>query len=255
MTPTTVLNVRDQLIPVELERPTQIGSMSEYVHNYAALSQAKRDFLNVLATCFASVLVFGLMLDVNLLAAVGLLQLIHFNIVRLQRQANLHDVIKLLLDHFGDENIQVTANVRTSTSKIDLFVKLADKRRFAIMFRTHGKARIFWREKEQNFAAIKRSSLGWRYWNSPNLTIEQLKTVIDLFKQKHPLLGITNSERSKPVTKVIVLTGETLLHPDRNPSHLWCNFGRTKALKVYRGGGAYVIEQTSLIDFLSSPDE
>lgn len=258
MTPTAVLNaceqlIPDQLVPVEPDNSTQIISISEYVHNYAALAQAKRDFVNALVTCLASVLVFGLMLDINLLAAVGLLQLIHFNVVRLKRIAKLHDVIKLLLDRFGDENIQVTANVRTNTTKIDLFVKFPDKRRFALMLRTHGKVRIYWREDREKFIAV--SSKSHVAWDAPNYAIDNLKTVIDLVKQKHLILGGTTAERNKPINKVIVLTEETTIHASRNPAHLWHKFGRTKALRVYRGGSAYVIEQSSLIDFLLPPLE
>lgn len=161
-------------------------------------------------------------------------------------------VMKMLLEKFGDDGIKITPRVATDTTIIDLFIKMPDKRSFALMLRSNGESLVRWREDKQQFYASKKGK-GSRVWSSPTNAIEQLKSVTYLNKQKSPILGTSSNERKKFITKAIVLLGGTQIDRSFNPE-LLNDFGRTRVLTICNNGLTHLVQKDNLIDFLLLPE-
>lgn len=161
-------------------------------------------------------------------------------------------VMEMLLEHFGDEGIKITPRVNTDTAIIDLFLKMPDKRSIALMLRSNGECLVRWREDRKQFVATRKGK-GARAWSSPTNAIEQLKSVAYLSKQKSPILGATNTERKKFITKAIVLLGGTQFDCNSTPE-LLTDFGRAKVLTICDNSLTHLVQKDHLIDFLFLPE-
>ena len=169
------------------------------------------------------------------------------------RETRLFTTTKMLIDRFG-EDIKITLGVNTNTDIIDIFIKMSDKRSFALMLRSNGASFIRWRADRQELFSRKQGRKGTQSWASGTRAIEQLKSTLYLRKQKSPILGSSSSERSKPITKAIVLTGRTRL--DRNNStELLVKFGRADVLQVKTDLLTYVVQREDLVNFLLPPEK
>lgn len=172
-------------------------------------------------------------------------------LIRIKR---FFEISIILIKHFGS-NIQISLDVQTDLNILDVFLKMPDKRSFALMLRSNGASYVKWRKDKEEFYCRKPGKDGIKKWSSPTSAIEQLQKVTTALKQnKDPLLGTTRTERNRPITKVIVFTSETKL--DRNnPPELWTDFGQAKALKIDTSVLIYAIDQDNLINFLLPPIE
>ncbi|MCY7337800.1 MAG: hypothetical protein LH613_16570 [Chamaesiphon sp.] len=172
-------------------------------------------------------------------------------LIRIKR---FFEVTIMLNKHFGSD-IQISLDVQADMNILDVFLKMPDKRSFALMLRSNGTSYVKWRKDKQEFYCRKPGKDGIKKWSSPTSAIKQLQQVTTVLKQnKDPLLGTTRTERNRPITKVIVFTSETKL--DRNnPLDLWTDFGQAKALKIDTGVLIYAIDQDNLINFLLPPLE
>lgn len=181
------------------------------------------------------------------------------------RMDRLISIIKMLLDHFGDDGIKVTLRVKTQerfgegkeeekrNNIIDFFIKMPDGRSFALVLRSNGETFVKWREDKQSFYVQKKGRKGMNKWHSMDSAIENLRSTIELKHQKSPLLGTSRSDRNRPINKAIVLCGNTKIANTNSPD-LWVDFGLAKALRIYKDSLTYVVEQASLIEFLSLPE-
>ena len=159
--------------------------------------------------------------------------------------------MEMLLDEFQDEEIIIIPRVKGADGIIDLFVKTADKRYFAIMLRSNGDSRIKWKKDRQQFFALgkRRNS----QWGKLELLGDELnRIVLDFKKEKNPIVGFTNAERNRAFTKVIALTGQTRLDPNNDPD-LVISFGRTTALRITTKSTYYVVNLADLGNFIKKP--
>jgi hypothetical protein len=237
---------------------TQTGE-DEYLRNYAALAQLKIEYdrwqkvlvtAGVIAVDALSITVPGS--QVLSLSELGLdLASLEF-IARLDR---LYLVTKMLLDHFGDEGIIITPRVKTSEGTIDLFIKMPDRRSFALMLRSSGEKLVKWREDKQAFFVRSKKKTGSKEWISARKCLDQLDKASRLLrKEKSPVLGKSSDDRNSFITKTIVLTSKTQIDPNTDPA-CFRTFGRvTNVLSIKSVVRACVVESKDLIDFISLPD-
>lgn len=176
-----------------------------------------------------------------------------FTLEYMVRVRRIYTVTKMLLECFEDEGITITLRVKTNLAIIDLFVKMPDRRSFALLLRSNGNGAVKWREDKQKFFIYKVGKKP-RKWDSMTRTIEQLKSTIYLKDLKSPLLGTSRADRNRPINKVVVLCSSTTIHPDHAPE-FWSEFGRTRALQIYKDGLTCIIEQQKLTNFLLPPQK
>ena len=159
--------------------------------------------------------------------------------------------MEMLLNEFKEEGITITPRIKGNDGIIDLFVKTADGRYFALMLRSNGDSRIKWRKDRQQFYTLGRGRNS--QWGRLELLGEQLnRIVLSLKKEKHPVVGLTNGERNKAFTKVVVLTGKTRLDQNNDPD-LVVPFGCTTALRITAKSTYYVINLADLGNFVKKP--
>lgn len=166
-------------------------------------------------------------------------------------------VTEMLLTAFGKEGITVTPRVKTDLGIIDLLVKMPDRRTFAFTLRSKGDSWVKWREDRQNFFAVTRRRGGTRItkWSDLIKLGQNLNEMtLVLKKQKNPLLGVSNTERNKIVTKAIVLTSKTRVDPNNDPA-LFVNFGRAKVLRVHVESFIHILNLEDLANFLRDPEK
>jgi hypothetical protein len=158
-------------------------------------------------------------------------------------------VTKILINYFKNDQITVTPGIINDLGNIELFVKTKDKRSFALSLRSNGKSRIRWRVDKQNFYTYRDNGSNL----TENITYQANKlseSVTKLINSRSGILGRSARERRKPVTKAIILLGETKLDPKNDPA-LWCKFGKTeKVIKVITDGLVYMLAIDDLTDFL-----
>jgi hypothetical protein len=160
-------------------------------------------------------------------------------------------VMEILLNEFETEGITVIPRVKGDDGTIDLFVRTADRRYFALMLRSNGDSRIKWRKDRQQFFTIGKGKNST--WGNLELLGDKLnRIVLNLKKEKNPIVGLTNAERNKAFTKVIVLTGKTRLDQNNDPE-LLVPFGRTTALRITTKSTFYVVNLADLANFLRMP--
>jgi hypothetical protein len=176
-----------------------------------------------------------------------------FTLEYMVRVKRIYNVTKMLLERFEDEGITITLRVQTNLAIIDLFVKMPDRRSFALLLRSNENGAVKWREDKQKFFIYKVGKKP-RKWDSMTRTIEQLKSTIYLKDLKSPLLGTSRADRNRPINKVVVLCSSTTIHPDHAPE-FWSEFGRTRALQIYKDGLTCIIERQNLTDFLLPPQK
>jgi hypothetical protein len=176
-----------------------------------------------------------------------------FTMEYIMRVRRIYAVTQMLLECFEDEGITITLRVQTNLAIIDLFIKMPDRRSFALLLRNNGDGAVKWREDKQKFFIYKVGKKPCK-WDSMTRTIEQLKSTIYLKDLKSPLLGTSRADRNRPINKVVVLCGSTTIHPDHAPE-FWSEFGRTRTLQIYKDGLTCIVEQQKLTNFLLPPEK
>jgi hypothetical protein len=168
----------------------------------------------------------------------------------LTRVHRLYSVAKMLLDHFGDDGITITLRVKTSSTVIDLLVRMPDKRIFALAIRGSENTSVRWHENHQQFYVKKQGKKAKK--SEPfTRTIGKLNTIIDLKKEKSPLMGTSSSERNAPIIKAIVLAPGAKIAA--NSQQLRTEFGAASVLKIKTTSTTYVVEYDELTNFLLIP--
>lgn len=231
------------------------GKSGEYLQNYEALAKLKEEVFTLYKS-YLAVAGFSLTsLIFSPLASLGFATLLsagasleYFRVI-----ARLHDTMKMLLEHFGDDAIKITPRVRTNSAIIDLLVRTADKRMFALIIRSSECNSVIWREAYQQFYVTKK---GKNVKKSDPLTraMDDLQTIVDLKKERHPLMGITSVERNVPLIKAIVLAPGAKIAASNSPE-IQREFGEAKVLKIQTTSITYVVECDSLVKFLLPPQK
>ena len=134
---------------------------------------------------------------------------------------------------------------------IDLIVRTADGRYFALLLRSNGESKVLWRADRQEFYTVRKVAKS--KWSGLELSGERLNRMMLFLKQeRNPLVAINNIERKKGFTKVVMLTGKTRLDPNNDPA-LMVKFGRTTALRMSDTSTYYLVDRANLGDFLRKP--
>ena len=173
----------------------------------------------------------------------------------------LISIIEMLLESFKDE-ITIIPKVQSGAGKIELFVKTIDGRLFAFESRSKGISRVKWREDRQAFYISSRQKNGkarthqWAELSSIAKNLNQ--SVLNLKKEKNEIMGTSNRQLSKPVTRAIIFTGKTEIDPN-NDLELFMDFGKhkkddKKVLRVATENMIFLVNQDDLVDLLMLPD-
>ena len=162
-------------------------------------------------------------------------------------------VMEMLLEEFKDEGITITPRVKTNSGMIDLIIRTIDGRYFALLLRSNGDSTVLWKEDRQQFYTVRgrrRSK-----WSGIELSGERLNSMmLSLKEERNPLVAISNIERKKGFTKVVVLTSKTRVDLNNDPDR-FTHFGRTTALRMVGKSTYYLVDRTNLADFLKKPIE
>lgn len=227
------------------------GEKNEYFQNREAVDRLKAE-----CDLLAKGAIFGASLSPSLLfvpVPISLAGLAGLTLTTeyLTRVHRLYLVAHMLLDNFSDDGIEMTLRVRTNSAIIDLLVRMPDKRIFALIVRGRENTSVKWREDRQQFFVTKKGKNAKR---SDPLTraMDELQTIVDLKKDKHPLMGITSAERNVPLMKAIVLAPGAKIAASNSPE-IQTDFGESKVLKIKTTSVTYVVECDELVKFLSTP--
>lgn len=235
---------------------------SGYLTNLEALEylKEKRDFwydfsiLSMAATSVAVLFSLGLASGVAAAALKTLATVASFDRLIL--------IIELLLEAFKNE-ITIIPKVKTDAGKIELFVKTNDGRLFAFESRSKGTSQIKWRQEHQDFLILSSQKNGktrTQKWAELSTIGANLNTsVLALKKQKNEIVGKTNTQLRKPVTRAIILTGKTEIDPN-NDEALFADFGKLKKedrklLRVAAENTVFLLNQDDLVNFLLPKDK
>jgi hypothetical protein len=231
------------------------GEKDVYLQNWDAVNQLDREsdlLAKSIISGYGTSAILTLLSAINLgwFLVIGILTNAFFSQEYIWRVRRLAIVARAILERYGNDNMVVTPRVKTGNATIDLLVRMPDKRMFALAIRSSkDTSSVIWREDRQEFFIIKKGRSAKR---AVALTkaIDSLQTIFDLKKVKHPLLGVTNSERTAPLTKAIVLApGAKIVAFDDSP--LWKEFGTARVLQIRTVAGVvYVVEADDLINFL-----
>lgn len=226
------------------------GEEGEYLQNDKALVKLKDEIIILLKSYGAIfALSFGGLIF-SPLAPLGFATLLsagksfeYFRVI-----TRLYDTMKMLLDSLILGGITITPRVRTSKVIIDLLVRMPDRRMFALLIRSSEGNSVIWREDSQRFYVAKKGK-SVKKFDLLTRAMDDLQTIVDLKKEKHPLMGVTSSERSAPLVKAIVLAPGAKISIDSNR----VAFGNAQVLKIKTTSTTYVVEYEDLVDFLSVP--
>jgi hypothetical protein len=241
-------------------RSLYTGKKDEYLQNNEALESLKIECDSLIAQAAISIGISSIAISLMpmfppiALAALFVGGLSGEYLIRVGR---LYEVTKLLLEHFGNEGIKITPRVKTAEGIIDLFIKMPDKRAFALTLRSKGTAQVKWREDRQDFCISQKGNKGKKKinkWSDLLKESQKSEKIVRILKQqKSQILGTSNTERNKSVIKAIVLLGKTEIDSNNNPS-LFVDFGKARVLRVQTSVVTYVVNQGDLINFLLPPE-
>jgi hypothetical protein len=169
------------------------------------------------------------------------------------RFSRLCKAVEMLYQEFGDDGIKIALEVKTDFGIIDLFVKMPDKRSFALILRTNGENFIQWQQREnrQGFYIFRKGKGCFKSWDTTMKILENFSDQTSwLQKTKSPVLGASSAERKKPIIRAIVLTGGTRLGKIHQDPATKVDFGQTKVVKIETDYTTYLLESEDLIKFL-----
>lgn len=160
--------------------------------------------------------------------------------------------MEMLLDEYGEAGITITPRIETKEGLIDLIIKTADGRYFALMLRSNGESRVRWREDRQQFFVIRKG--GKPKWSGINLLGDKLNSmIVSLKEEENHLVGDSKKQRKKGLIRAIVLVGKTTIDPNNDPQHL-VTVGHATALRICGATTYFLVNQKDLVKFLKKPD-
>lgn len=230
----------------------------KYLQNYEALAELKnkQSIYDRAAMLLSGALAVGSTTGNFVVAGIGAAALATTGRLS-QPSYRLISIIELLLEHYGKEGITITPDVKTELGTINLLVRMPDKRTFALTLKSKSHALIRWNAEANNFFVRTRRPGGMssradkqfiEFARSINRSAVSLKT------EKSALLGTSNTEKKQPIVKALVLTNQTRIDPNNDPS-LFVDFGRARVLHIKSDCSIYVVNQEDLINFLQLPEK
>lgn len=169
--------------------------------------------------------------------------------VRLEKVSRLIKVMKLMLENFEDEGIEMLPLVKIPKAQpIDLFVRFPGREFLIFAIRSHGEAiAVYHQSKDALY--LKRPKKGMNRWKPDPLT-ELSEQEFWLRRNYRNLFGGSAKATRRPMAKVLVVWGQTQL--DEHEEQLYASVSDKKFLFIRReqGGAFYVIHQSQVIDFV-----
>jgi hypothetical protein len=227
-------------------------SSNKYLQNNEALRDLRRkqSKLNniLMIAAGASALGFKWNPLLTLAGATGALSLIELS----RPIDRMVYILEMLLNEFKEEGITITPRVKTEKGLIDLLIKSADGKYFVLLLRSNGESRVKWREDRQDFYTSRKGSIS--KWIQLKPLGDELNDRMMCLKTENSSLFSSNSDRKKPFTRAIVLTGKTTLDHNNDPERM-VSFGRTTALKMMGKSTYYLVDRANLGNFIRKPLE
>ena len=228
-------------------------SAKEYLQNEVALEKYKKERrkLNDFAISITAAASAAFFVGVYVLAVPGVVA--SRGILEYSTPIDfIVKVMEILLEEFKAEGITITPRVKTAEGMIDLLIRTADRRYFALMLRSNGDSKVNWREDRQELFVMNKRTAKWTGIYSLGQKIS--KIMLHLKAEKNSLMGSSNTERNKITVKAIVLTSKTKIDPDNDPLVL-VNFSSSKVLRVQADTVIHIVNQEDLVNFLNSPSK
>jgi hypothetical protein len=223
-------------------------SAKEYLQNEVALEKYKKERrkLNDFAISITAAASAAFFVGVYVLAVPGVVA--SRGILEYSTPIDfIVKVMEILLEEFKAEGITITPRVKTAEGMIDLLIRTADRRYFALMLRSNGDSKVNWREDRQELFVMNKRTAKWTGIYSLGQKIS--KIMLHLKAEKNSLMGSSNNERKKGFTKAIVLMGKTRVDPNHNPDFLVV-FGQAQVLRIRGESTLYVVDFANLANFL-----
>lgn len=167
----------------------------------------------------------------------------------IQKLNQITRALTAILDAFEDrQEIDVLTSLEVpEQGTLDLLIKfLTAKINFAIALRSQGQARITYREEKEALYRRNKSG-GIKPW-TPDHVQKLNEQEFWLRKNQNWVFGSSSRQRSRPLIKLLVLTGETRL--GQHPEHLYATIGTEKVLLLRQKISVYVLEEKQLIPLI-----
>lgn len=171
-------------------------------------------------------------------------------LIRVQKLARIKTVFSLLLEHFGDQEVQVFPIIQIDgKNPIDLYVRFPKKTQLFISIRSKGDNKIAYNQAKEVLQVRKKRGGGTSIWEPcPLVELGDYKSWLD---KNRGLFGLSSKEAQKtPTAKVLVLW-----HPTKAQDHtdsLYSEVGDMKLLAISRKGTAFVIQEEEILNFVKS---
>ena len=168
----------------------------------------------------------------------------------IQKNTQIRKAVRAISEAFNDSEVEILKEIAVPEhGSLDLLAKfLLAKVNFAIALRSQGKMTVNYRkDKEALYRRTKNGGLSqWKPDHIQRLGEQEFW----LRKYQNTLLGSSTKQRSRPIIKLLVLTGETRL--GNNPEDLYVTMGTEKVLKISRRVTVYILEEKQLVSFLKA---
>jgi len=169
---------------------------------------------------------------------------------RATKVIRLIQVIKLLLESFENQGIEVYARIPVEgMNPIDLFIRFPRKTHLFISIRSKGDREVFYNESREILQLRKRGKPGLVTW-TPDPLVE-LADYEKWFTKNRLLFGMSSKEAIKtPSAKILILWPPTTAETHKD--HLYTEMGDLKLLTLRRKGAAFVINKEELVTFVQA---
>ncbi|MEC4895986.1 MAG: hypothetical protein SAL07_23685 [Oscillatoria sp. PMC 1051.18] len=216
------------------------------MNNWAALAELEREDRILAEICcgYGAVVFAAIIFSPISLGFAGVFPL-KTALNRLQKINRIRRVMKAMLSEFGDD-IVITPRVPVPGEQpIDMIIKFPRQALFLVSIRSKGKKRVFFKEKTKTLSLKSKTRKGLSDWK-PDPLIE-LGNYQRWLKKNRLELGLSSKELKLPFAKVLVLAGETDIHP--HEEHLYLTMGNQKFLWVNARGTSALIRIEEIVEF------
>lgn len=239
--------IRDTSLERTMEEFFQAGFAVDEVrqHNQAVLKKLKRrqEWLQFL--CYF--LVFGGAAGFTLFSPSLLVALppIAALLGRLQTTSQRVILIEQLIESFQEEGVKIHSGISLEDAReIDIFVSFPEKEFLLIQNRSLGNSKVFYNERIEALQFLRKGG-GLKTWE-PDPLVELAIQEKTLRKSRRDLFGGSSKDQRKPLSKLLVLWGETKLGD--HSKQMYETMGGF--LSIRKIGTANLVEHGQVINFV-----
>jgi hypothetical protein len=214
-------------------------------HNQAILNQLKRrqGWLQLLSYTLGFGAIAGFtFFSPTMLAA---LPSLNWLLGELQTVSQRVILIEALIKAFQREGVKIHSGLPFEGAReIDVFVAFPDKEFILIQNRSLGNSKVFYNQKAEALQFIRKGG-GLKTWE-PDPLVELAVQEKALRKTRRDLFGGSSKDQRKPLSKLLVLWGETRL--GYHDEQMYDTIGGY--LTIRKIGTANVVEKDQAVDFI-----